>query len=173
MCPGCLVSQTPGMPKFLIVRPLMDREKVSAEDQQEYWLGVGMLLYLVKHSCPNLANIIREHSKAKDDANPAAHKELLWVIKYVLDTKSLGLKVEPMGNSNEPWEIVCFSSSNYEGDLVSRRRINGFILYALGIPVSWQSKSQKSVSFSTSKVEWGCWRSDVCNSDSGKHENSS
>ena len=59
-----------------------------------------------------------------------------------------------MGNSNEPWEIVCFSNSNYEGDLVSRQSISGFILYVLGIPVSWRLKSQKSVSLSSSEAEY-------------------
>ena len=79
-----------------------------------------MLLYLVKHSCPNLVNATRELSKVNDGANPAAYKEFLLVVKYVLDTEMLGLKIEPMGNSNKPWEIVCFSNSNYAGDPVSR-----------------------------------------------------
>ena len=40
------------------------------------------------------------------------------------------------------------------GNLVSRRSMSGFILYVLGVPVSWQSKSQKSVSLSSSEVEY-------------------
>ena len=79
-----------------------------------------MLPYLVKHLRPYLANVTRELSKANDAVNPAAYKELLRVIKYVIGTKNLGLKIEPTGNSNEPWEIVRFSDSNYEGDQVSR-----------------------------------------------------
>ena len=99
-----------------------------------------MLLYLVKHSRPDLANATREFYKANDGANPAANKVLLRVVKYVLDTDMLGLKIEPMGNSNKSWEIVCFSDSDYAGDPVSRRSISGFIIYELGVPVSWQSK---------------------------------
>ena len=59
-----------------------------------------------------------------------------------------------MGNSNKPWEIICFSDSDYVGGLVSRQSISGFILYVLGIPVSWRSKLQKSVSLSSSEVEY-------------------
>ena len=92
-----------------------------------------MLLYLVKHSHPNLANMTRVLSKVNDCAN----KELLRVIKYVVDTKNLGLKIEPTGNSKEPHEIICFSDSDHAGDPVSRRSISGFILNVLGIPVSW------------------------------------
>ena len=113
-----------------------------------------MLLYLVKHSCPNLANTSRELSKTNSGVKPVAYKELLHVIRYVLDTKNLGLKVKPMGNSNKPWEIICFSSSNYAGDSMSRQSISGFILYVLGVPVSWQSKLQKSVSLSSSEAEY-------------------
>ena len=79
-----------------------------------------MLLYLVKHSCPNLVNAIRKLSKANDGENLATYKEILHVIKYVINTKNLGLKIKPMGNSEEPWEIICFSDSDYTGDLVSR-----------------------------------------------------
>ena len=71
------------------------------------------------------------------------------MVKYILDTEMLGLKFEPMGNSNAPWEIVCFSDSNYAGDPIS-----GFILYVLGVLVSWQLKSQKSVSLYYSEAEY-------------------
>ena len=41
--------KTLGTPKFFIVRPMVDNEMISIKDQWEYWLGVGMLLYLVKY----------------------------------------------------------------------------------------------------------------------------
>ena len=50
-----------------------------------------MLLFLVKHSRPDIANVTRELSKSMDKANPAAFKELKRVIKFVLDTKDYGL----------------------------------------------------------------------------------
>ena len=109
-------------------------------------------MYLVKHSYPDLANMTRELSKATNSANPAAYKELLCVVKYVLDMINFGLNIEPTGNSNKSWEMTCFSNSDYTGDLVSRRSISGFILYVLVVLVFWQSKSQKSISLSSSEV---------------------
>ena len=82
----------------------------------------------------------RELSKTNDGANPAVCKELLHVIKYVLNMENLGVKIESTGNFNKPWEIVCLSNSNYAGDLVSKQSISGFILYVLSVPVSWHSK---------------------------------
>ena len=60
-----------------------------------------------------------------------------------------------------PWRILAnpersciLAKCNYVGYLVSRRSISGFILYVLGASVSWQSKSQKSVSLSSSEAEY-------------------
>ena len=81
-------DKTPVAPKFLIVRPTEDFEKISMEGQRIYQSCNGMLLYLVKHSWLDLANMTKELSKANDGVNPAAYKELLHVIKYILDTKN-------------------------------------------------------------------------------------
>ena len=59
---------------------------VSNEEQKLFCSGVGMLLYLVKHSRPDIANPVRELSKVLDGTTPAAMKELFRVIKHVLDT---------------------------------------------------------------------------------------
>ena len=67
------------------------------------------------------------------------------MIACVLDTKNVGLKMEQTGNTNKPWEIICFRNGDNVRDPVSRRSISGFVLYVLCIPVSWQSKAQKSV----------------------------
>ena len=64
------------MPGQGIVRPTSDDEKVSLEEQALYQSGVGMLLYLVKHSRPDIANMVQELSKCMDGATRAAKKEL-------------------------------------------------------------------------------------------------
>ena len=111
--------KTPGMPKFSMVRAMVESKKIFIEDQ-DYQSGIGMLLYLVRHLCPDLANMTRKLSKANNGANPMAYKENLSVIRYVLDMKNLGLKIKSMGNSNKPWGIICISYSDYAGDPVSR-----------------------------------------------------
>ena len=66
---------------------------------------IGMLLFLVKHSRPDIVNETREFFMADAGANPAAIKELLM-------QKNLGLKIEPTWKSSKHWEIVCFSDSD-------------------------------------------------------------
>ena len=94
--------KTPNTPKFLIIRPVEDIEKILTDDQLTYRSGIGMLLYLVKHVHHDIANTTRELSKVNDGVNPAAYTELLQVIKYVIDMEMLGLKINPWGILTNP-----------------------------------------------------------------------
>ena len=58
-------------------------------------------MFLVKHFRPDIANVARALSKANDGVSPEAFQELLQVIRYVLDTKNLGLRLEPTGNARK------------------------------------------------------------------------
>ena len=57
--------------------------------QKKYRSGVGMLLYLAIYSRPDICSIVRERSKCIDSATWGSYHELLRVIKFVVDTKSL------------------------------------------------------------------------------------
>ena len=87
------IHKTPGTPKFLIIRPSVKIETIL----HRYVIVPGETL------APHLANVSRELSKANNGSNPAAYKEILCVTRYVLDTKNLGIQIEPVGNSNKPW----------------------------------------------------------------------
>jgi len=73
--------KTPGTPHIGLVRPNEGDNVVSPEEHREYRSGVGMLLYLVKHSRPDIANATRELTKLMDKPTPASMKELYRVIK--------------------------------------------------------------------------------------------
>ena len=48
-----------GTPRVGLVHPNDKNEVVSKEDHQQYRYGVGMLLYLVKQTQPDIANAVR------------------------------------------------------------------------------------------------------------------
>ena len=82
---------TPRTPSLSIVRNPLQEMPISQEDHKLYYSGVGMLLYLVKYSRPDTTNLVRELSKVLNAPTPASFKEMLRVIKYVLDTKECSL----------------------------------------------------------------------------------
>jgi len=88
---------------------------ISDHNQKLYRSGVGMLLFLVKHTRPDLSNGTRELSKVMDKATEGHMKELCRVIKYVIDTKNKCLKLRPE-DTDDKWRIKAYSDADFAGD---------------------------------------------------------
>jgi hypothetical protein len=147
------VFGTPAAPKTVILRPIEGDPKISEKDQSTFRSGVGMLLYLVKHSRPDLANAVRELTKVLDGATPGHWKALMRVIKYVLDTEYYGLKLQPK-KKGDLFYLEGVSDSEYAGDKDTRISVYGYVLYFCGAPIAWKSKSGKSVTLSSTEAEY-------------------
>jgi hypothetical protein len=91
----------PGTPRFKIVRPTDETEKIDGNLQSKYRFGMGMLLYLIKYSRLDLANVVRELSKCMDGANLAAYKEMLRVVKFFWYAKDYCLKLNHIFENEE------------------------------------------------------------------------
>ena len=65
------------------------------------------------------ANVTQELSKLNDGTN---------VIKDVLDPRNFCLKLEPLRSEKDPWEIMCFSNSEYSVDPISKKSVSRFVL---------------------------------------------
>jgi hypothetical protein len=58
------------------------------------------------------------------------------MIKYVLDTKDLALKINPILDIKDAWLMVAFSDSDYTTDPETRISISGYVLlYLRGVHV--------------------------------------
>jgi hypothetical protein len=145
---------TPGTPRFKIQRSTDDLEVINDDLQRKYISGVGMLLYLTKHSRPDISNIVRELSKCMNAASCGSYQELLRVIKFINDTKSFGLRVMPKLDDDFSWNLKVFCDSDWAGDPETRVIVTGFVIYLLDVPVCWRSKSQKGVTLSSTEAEY-------------------
>ena len=83
------------------------------------------------------------------------------MIKYVLDTKDMGLNLWSTGVMGEHWRMLVFTDRNYVGDLVSQRSVSGYIIYLHGVPLCRRSNAQRSVTLSSTKAEWVSLSEDV------------
>jgi hypothetical protein len=89
-----------------------------------------------------------------DSATWGAYNELLRVIKFVIDTKTFGLKVQPKLDNNLGWDLQIFCHRDWAGDLETRVSVTGFIIYLLNVPICWRSKSQKGVTLSSTEAKY-------------------
>ena len=147
------LSLTPGCPRFTGRRLENQEDKVSPEEHGTYRSGVGTLLYLTKHSRPDICNPVRELSKTMDAPAPAHLKEMFKVIRYVLSTKEHGLKFE-MRKDIKKWALKTLSDRDFASDKETRISVFGYIIYCCGIPIAWRSKGMKSVVLSTTEAEY-------------------
>ncbi len=96
-----------------------------------------MLLYSVKHSRPDIANVVRELTKALVARSLAACKEMLGVIKHTLETPVMASKIKPTGAKRDgSWTIVVYCDSDFAGDRETRVSIAVFVIYLFGVPIS-------------------------------------
>ena len=78
-----------------VIRPPDDsKDLLSTHRQVRYQSGVGSLLYIVKHSRPDLNNSVRELSKIMDRDNEEGYKKLLQVLNFIKHTTNLGIIFE-------------------------------------------------------------------------------
>jgi hypothetical protein len=89
-----------------------------------------------------------------DSATWGAYNEILRVIKFVIDTKTFGLKVQPKFDNNLGWNLKIFCDSDWAGDPETRVSVTGFIIYLLNVPICWHSKSQKGVTLSNTEAKY-------------------
>jgi hypothetical protein len=145
---------SPSMPRFKIQRSTITMDVLDTESQRKHRSGIGMLLYLTKYSQPDISNIVQELSKIMDSATWGAYNQLLRVIKFVIDTKTFGLKVQPRLDNDLGWDLKIFCDSNRTDDPETRVNVNGFIIYLFNVPIFWHSKSQKGVTISSTEAKY-------------------
>ena len=56
--------------------------------------------------------------------------------------------------SKKSWNLNVFCDSDWAGDPETRISVTGFIVYLMGVPVSWRSKAQRGVTLSSSEAEY-------------------
>ena len=113
---------------------------------------MGTLLYLTKHSRPDTTNSVRELSKSMDGASMAQVTEMYRVINFVLEMKTLGLRMVLIFRDGI-WKLELLSDSDFANAKDTRYSVYGYIIYFCGVPVAWKSKSMKSVVLSTTEAE--------------------
>jgi hypothetical protein len=89
-----------------------------------------------------------------DSATWGPYNELLIFIKFVIDTKTFGFKVQQKLDNNLGWDLKIFCNCDCAGDPEIRLSVTGFILYLLNVPIFWHSKSQKGVTLSSTEAKY-------------------
>ena len=137
-----------------IIRTKENEEKMSETQQQKYRSGVGTLLYLVKHSRPDICNAVRELSMVMDAGTQEHYKRMIQVMHYVQKTKQKVLTFKPKKEDDDTWRVNGFSDSDWAGDTDNRKSVTGWCIFVGECLVGWGSRAQRSVTLSSTEAEY-------------------
>ena len=93
--------------------------KVDEKMQSMYRSRVGTLLYLTKYSRPDITNPLIELFKSMGGVSMAHGTEMYRVINFVLETKTLGLRMVPIFNDGI-WKLQALSDCDFANDKDTR-----------------------------------------------------
>jgi len=153
MLKGQQSTETPSTPGFHVVCNIPEAVFILDHDQKLYRSGVGMLLFLVKHTLPDLSNSTHELLKVMDKATEGHMKELYRVIKYTMDTKNKGLKLQSE-DTDDKWKFKAYSDADFAGNKETQISVTGYVMYFMNVPICWRSREQKRVTLSTTEAEY-------------------
>jgi len=153
MLKGQQSTETPSTPGFHVVCNIPEAVFILDHDQKLYRSGVGMLLFLVKHTLPDLSNSTHELLKVMDKATEGHMKELYRVIKYTMDTKNKGLKLQSE-DTDDKWKFKAYSDADFAGNKETQISVTGYVMYFMNVPICWRSCEQKRVTLSTTEAEY-------------------
>ena len=117
-----------------------------------YRSGIGVLLYLVKLTRPDMASLVQELSKFMDKARHDYLCAMYWALAYVSGTQGLKLHLKP--SKTDIGKIVGYTDSNYASNLDSSRSVTGTVISLCGSIVSWRSKNQQCTTLSSMEAEY-------------------
>jgi hypothetical protein len=131
---------------------------LNAEMHKRYRSGVGKLMYLAKHTRPDISNAVRDLARHMHAPNEGHWKAMEHCIRYVRYTKDRNLVIKPTGSwdgkdKSFKFKIRGRSDSNYATDKETRRSITGSVVYLNDAIVMFQSATQKHVTLSVTEAE--------------------
>jgi hypothetical protein len=136
------------------VKELAEGIEVTEEHDEDvksypYRQVVGSLLYLAMYTKPEISYAVGVLSRFNDKKTAASCKLATHLLRYLNGQPQC--VIEFKGNK---LDLHAFSDADWAGDILTRRSTTGYIVFAAGGPISWQSKLQKTVATSSMESEY-------------------
>ena len=131
-------------------------ERLSMNEKQKAYVSefpyqniVGALLYLALNTRPDISYAVGVLARFNTYPNFRACKALVRLLIYLRSTPKVGIQFR-----NDDLNLFAYSDADWAGDLDTRRSTTGYIVYAAGGPIAWQSKLQSTIAVSTMEAEY-------------------
>ena len=110
---------------------------------------VGALLYLAMYTKPEISYAVGVLSRFNDKKTAASCKLATYLLRYLNANQECRIEF-----SGKTLDLHGFSDADWGSDIITRRSTTGYIIFAAGGPISWQSKLQTTVAVSSMESEY-------------------
>jgi hypothetical protein len=129
--------------------PVLTAAQQLFVDNFPYRSIVGALLYLSTYTRPDLAYAVGVLTRFGNKPSYAACKLAVHVLLYLRGTVEMGIEF-----SGSEFDMHVFSDADWAGDIMTRRSTTGYVVFAGGGPIAWQSRLQTTVATSSMESEY-------------------
>jgi hypothetical protein len=129
----------------------IDCERLSLDDRRRYQSIVGSLMWLMLGTRLDLAFTVSVLSKYNADPSKEHLTAATHCLRYLRNTSSYGTQFDADGSNTEP---IGFTDSDFAGDIDDRKSTSGYVYLLGGGAISWRSRKQPLVAFSTVEAEY-------------------
>jgi hypothetical protein len=138
----------------LIGQEARDSTPISSDDQAfldnfPYRSLLGAVLYLSMNTRPDVAYAVGVLSRFANKVTVVTCQLMVHLMQYLRGTMEKGIKF-----SGTKFDLHIFSDADWAGDQLSRRSTTGYVVFAAGGPIAWQSKLQTTVATSSMQSEY-------------------
>nr|GEZ45972.1 zinc finger, CCHC-type [Tanacetum cinerariifolium] len=127
----------------------LSKNRGVSVSQLEYSRIIGMLMYLMTSTRPDLAYAISRLSRYTSNPSNAHWKAITRVLHYLRYNRDYGLHYD-----RHPAVIEGYSDANWISDINDSRSTSGFVSTLGGAAISWMSSKQTVIAKSTMESEF-------------------
>lgn len=128
-------------------------DEATLDPSHQYAHHVGKLMYLAGMTRPDLSNAVRELGRRASAPCMRHWRALQHVARYLAGTLSVSIKFSSIIHDIYKAVVGC-SDSDWGTDTDSRRSVTGYMILFNDSPIAYRSKSQTSITCSSSEAEW-------------------
>ena len=125
-------------------------EDEKFKDVTLYRKLIGTLIYAVTCTRPDLAYSVSKLAKYMQNPLQKHFMAAKRVLRYIAKTKDYGLRYKSKGKP----KIEVYCDASWADDKDNRKSTMGYVITFGGTPISWKTKSMKTVALSSTEAEW-------------------
>jgi glucose/arabinose dehydrogenase len=131
---------------------------VNANENREYAAALGMLMYLVKHTRPDIAFAVNQCARFSFGPKLTHAKAIKRIVRYLQATRTRDMVFSPTGeitvDTYVDADFAGLWAVEHEPDPVCSKSRTGCLLELAGCPNTWTSKQQTESALPTMELEY-------------------